>query len=114
MLRFASGKVSPHGVQAEIVLALMLIEPVFGQLGQDCVITSLTDGVHARQSLHDDGFAVDLRSKHLAREEKTVLWEAMRERLPPYYEVYLEDVGGPNEHFHIEYDWKGATSPVTI
>jgi hypothetical protein len=107
MLRFGSSLVSPHGVKPEIVLALLLVNEEFHRLGFDLIVTSLTDGVHSRQSLHDDGLAVDLRSQHLPKTIKTRLLKKMREALPPYYEVYLEDVDGPNEHFHIEYDWKG-------
>jgi hypothetical protein len=108
-VRFGSARVSPHGVKAEILLALLLVRDVWAHAGFDLVITSLTDGLHTKQSLHDDGFAVDLRSHHVPGAVKAVLLAQMRAVLPPYYEVYLEDAEQPNEHFHIEYDWKGHT-----
>ena len=108
MNRFPSTRVSPHGVRPEIVLALWLVAPLFAEYQADCAITSLTDGVHGPTTLHPKGLAVDLRSHELAAGDKLKLLEDMRDLLPPYYEVYLEDHGGPNEHYHIEYDWKGG------
>ena len=108
MIRFAHDRVSPHGVQPEIVLALLMADRVFAAFGQDCLITSLTDGVHSAATRHRQGLAVDLRSKTIPEDQKAHFIEGLRDALPPYYEVYLEDPGGENEHVHIEYDWKGA------
>jgi|Kansoi200Nextera_1026148.scaffolds.fasta_scaffold07572_1 hypothetical protein len=113
MMRFGSARVSPHGVTPEILLALLLVRDLWAHAGFDLVITSLTDGIHTKQSLHDDGLAVDLRSHHLPVAAKSVLLAQMRDGLPPYYEVYLEDAEQPNEHFHIEYDWKGLNGGIT-
>lgn len=107
MIRFGHGRVSPHGVQGEIVLALVMIEPIFRAAGYECIITSLTDGLHGPTTLHPKGLAVDLRSHHLPVAGKAALLAAMREALPPYYEVYLENPGQANEHYHVEYDYKG-------
>jgi hypothetical protein len=109
-IRFASDRVSPQGVRPEIVLALIIAAPLFAEYKQDCIITSLTDGAHTRTTLHHNGLAVDLRSHQLSRDDKVGLLEDLRDLLPPYYEVYLEDLGGKDEHFHIEYDYKGVAS----
>jgi hypothetical protein len=111
MIRFASDRVSPHGVQPEIVLALLIAAPLFAEYKQDCVITSLTEGEHTTGTLHHNGLAVDLRSHHLSPSDKVALLDDLRDALPPYYEIYLEDSGGRNEHFHLEYDYKGAPGP---
>lgn len=112
MIRLASDRVSPHGVQPEILLALMLVDPLFSEYKQDCIITSLTEGEHTKTTLHHQGLAVDLRSHTLSTSDKVGLLDDMRDQLPPYYEVYLEDSGGRNEHFHIEYDYKGGGRAV--
>lgn len=108
MLRFATATVRPQGIQPEIVLALVMVESVFAAFKQDCVITSLTDGEHTKAARHRQGLAVDLRSTTTPEDMKPYLLEGLREALP-YYEVSLTDLGGPNEHFHIEYDYTGAS-----
>jgi hypothetical protein len=107
MIYFASRRVNPRGIQAEIVLALVMVDPIFARYGSDTIIISLTDGLHTRATLHDQGLAVDLRSNHIPSPEKIALLGALHEALPPDYEVFLEEMGGLKEHFHIEYDWKG-------
>ena len=107
IIRFANDRVSPHGVRPEIVLALQIAAPLFAEYEADCVITSMTEGEHTATTLHHKGLAVDLRSHHLSQTDKLGLVDDLRDLLPPYYEVYLEDPGGNNEHIHIEYDYKG-------
>ena len=108
IIRFANDRVSPNGVRPEIVLALQIAAPLFAEYEADCIITSMTEGEHSSTTLHHKGLAVDLRSHHLSQTDKLGLVDDLRDLLPPYYEVYLEDVNGPNEHIHIEYDWKGG------
>lgn len=77
---------------------------VFGRAGLPVIVTSLNDGRHRNGSFHYSGRAADLRSKHVARDQKGPMLEALRAELGERFDVLLEDVGGANEHFHLEFD----------
>jgi hypothetical protein len=78
-----------------------------------CVITSGNDSIHKVGSLHARDKALDFRTRTLAdRADKFKFRDAMRGLLGPGYDVILEDVGGPNEHLHVEYDPKGQPSQL--
>ena len=91
------------GVQAEIVLALMVVEREFNALKtdpyQELVVTSCTDGVHKVGSLHYEGLAVDLRSRDLTSAQRQAFLMRLREALGPEFDVILE-----KDHFHLEFD----------
>jgi hypothetical protein len=93
--------VNPTGIKEEILLALLLIQPLFTRRGYSMVITSLLDGQHSRGSLHYKGLAVDLRRRHLSEEHVKEIFEEMKESLGSRYDVVLE-----SSHYHIEYDPK--------
>lgn len=85
---------------------------VFNELYKDrgyseCVLTSGTDSRHGYGSLHYVGLAIDIRSNVLksVEEKKQILGLAQR-ALGSEYDVVLEDLGGRNEHYHIEYQPK--------
>lgn len=59
-----------QGVANELWYALGFAGGVRYQMfGRDTIITSLREGTHKRQSLHDDGLAGDLRTVDLTIEE---------------------------------------------
>lgn len=68
------------------------------------VVTSINDGKHSRTSLHHVGHACDLRTKTLPT-VKAKRWFAaeVRRRLGSDFDVFLEDLGKPNEHLHLQY-----------
>lgn len=75
-------------------------ERVFSRRGITVVITSGMDGSHSRQSLHDDGFALDLRRWDAdARAVTDIIVAELRTELGPDYDVILEP-----DHIHVEYD----------
>lgn len=76
------------------------------RLNKEMVITSANDGVHRQGSKHYQNLAVDIRTKHLSNELKQTLLNLLRHELGSDYDVILEDLGGVNEHIHIEYDPK--------
>ncbi|HEV8459030.1 MAG TPA: hypothetical protein VGR44_12120 [Methylomirabilota bacterium] len=102
------------GVQPEIVLALQVADRLWQERGDALVVTSLRDGEHCDQSqgrpcpdgrahsLHYDGLAADLRSRHLAAGEVSSRVAELRSRLGPLYQVIAEP-----SHIHVEFD--GAT-----
>lgn len=68
-------------------------------------VTSGTDGTHRIGSKHSSGDAVDFRTKNfptLASKQRFVV--ALQQELGPEYQVFLEGLGTPNEHCHVEYD----------
>lgn len=94
--------VQPGGVQPEILLALLIAEPIWKQFGApELWVTSLTDGTHKAGSFHYAGKAVDLRVKNLP----VATWEQARASLAaavgPQYDVLLE-LDPP--HIHVEFD----------
>lgn len=77
----------------------------------ELVITSINDGVHGEKSRHYTDEAIDIRSKNFPDLElKKVFRRKLEHHLNNFYvaaisnrfRVLLEDVGEPNEHFHIQ------------
>ena len=91
--------VSLNGVRPEVVLALIVVDPILQSYGQELVITSCMDGRHKRASAHYTGRAVDLRIWDLTNNKQAV--DAMQEALGIDYDVILE-----SNHIHLEYDPK--------
>lgn len=78
-----------------------------------CVVTSGNDSKHGADSLHPKDRALDFRTRTIAeREDKFRFRDTLRAALGPDFDVVLEDVGGPNEHLHAEYDPKAAPSQL--
>ena len=76
-------------------------EAIFAQYGYECVITCGTDG-HTPDDPHYNGFAIDLRSKHLpAGLSHTILLD-MREAAGTDYYIFIEAEGTDNEHYHCQ------------
>ena len=70
-------------------------------------VTSCFDGKHGRHSRHYNLAALDFRSKDFPDLATKNEWlAAMRTELGPDFDVILEAVGTPNEHFHVEADPK--------
>jgi hypothetical protein len=92
------------GIKPELVVALMVAQSMFDGVQATMTVTSLVDGAHSQNSLHYKGFAVDLRSKNLSDDQKGTVLQALKSALGSDFDIILEGVGTPNEHFHLEYD----------
>jgi len=78
---------------------------LFKTIHGDMLITSALDGEHKRNSAHYSGLAVDMRTKNFPGvKEKHEFAFRVKQRLGERYDVILEDLGGPNEHLHVELD----------
>ena len=75
-------------------------------------ITSVLDGKHMQGSLHHEGRAIDLRSKHIPRKDLLQAHASLKASMGPDWDVLLEKQGLPNEHFHIEFQPKGTRAAV--
>lgn len=88
-----------------MLVALRVVEDAFSSIGCDTIVTSGNDGKHKDGSYHYVGRAFDFRTKHTGR--STAVVEAVKKELCPLgFDVILEDLHGPNEHLHCEYDPK--------
>lgn len=81
----------------QIVLAVLVATGVWGEDGDDLVVTSLADGAHSPTSLHYRGDAVDFRVSGVQDPVSKV--DRLRERLGGKdYDVIYEGT-----HIHVEY-----------
>jgi hypothetical protein len=79
-----------------------------------CVATSGNDSQHGQGSLHGFDRALDVRTRTIPRrDDKLAFLERVRARLGDRFDVILEDVGGANEHLHVEFDPKPQTRDNT-
>ena len=108
-----NGTVRLAGLQPEMDLALAAVNPVFGKCQLDTVITAGTeefkpDGtlIHARDSLHPRGYALDFRVKHIPDAVYSKLTSDLRAALKELDKAYQLIIH--KNHFHIEYDLKIA------
>lgn len=103
--------VNPAVCHPALLVALIVIDGAYRELGFDCVVTSLFDGTHKPDSLHTrDGVcrAADLRTKTLPRMDVPRLVDRIRWALGADYDVILEKFNEDGEHLHVEYDPKGG------
>lgn len=116
MIEIKDSSVRLHDIVPELVLGIVVFDQVLGMYGVNTVLTSANDGNHSAKSLHycREGKhtdkkcrAVDIRSHYpeLNGMERIVVTE-VKSRLGPNFDIVLEDEGGPNEHFHMEWDPK--------
>ena len=91
--------VNPIGIQAELLLALIIAERVYDEHGTELVITSLNDSYHSWTSLHYNGCAADLRVRDFPPSVKHAdVAEQIKSRLTKDYDVIAEA-----NHIHIEW-----------
>lgn len=98
MLRIKRG-VRLEGLQPQMTVALQVAEGLYRKYGEDCVVTSGTDGRHSVGSLHHCGRAVDLRNRTIPAAKRGQLVADLQDALGPEYDVLGED-----DHVHVEYD----------
>ena len=98
---FKDNTIGLSGLKPQLVLALIVVDQVMKEQGQQAVITSLNDARHSRTSRHYDGAAVDLRSRFFSHPEKILALckEALGNN--PDYDMIFE-----GNHFHLEYQPK--------
>jgi len=101
MLKFKKD-VPISGLQPEALDGIDICNAVFNSFGEDCIVTSTTDGDHMIGSLHYKGLAWDMRVWHVGDKEDEID-AALRCALPDTYDVLLER---SPEHWHCEFDPK--------
>ena len=105
-MRLKDSTIGLQALKPQLILALMIIDQVMKQFGQEAMITSLNDGRHSKTSLHYDGGGCDLRAKWFDNPQAVL--ETCEQALGnnPDFDIILEGAGTTNEHFHLEYQPK--------
>lgn len=98
--------VSLIGIQPQIAIALVIIDPILKMYGEQVVITEGTGGdPHMRSSKHRLGFAIDIRSKNIDDDGvKNDILADIRNALGDEYYAQISNQGKENECFHIQYN----------
>ena len=92
--------VSLDGISAHIERALPIIDQVYVDItGSEVTVTSTTDGVHSKHSLHYSGNALDLRTRDITDEQAGEIVLELKRLLDKEYDIVLE-----GDHIHFEYD----------
>lgn len=87
------------GLQPEALFGMLICQSVFGQEGQEFVITSVRDGVHKSGSFHYRGLAFDIRTRSLSGISVNEMATKLRCSLGSQFQVIVEA-----NHLHVEFD----------
>jgi hypothetical protein len=91
------------GLSTGILLAVIVAEGVYRELGYDLVVTAGIDGKHVDYSFHYDGNAVDLRTNNLPFDKTTAILKTIQSRLTADYFAQIEV-----DHIHIQFRPRGS------
>ena len=69
------------GLQLPMRRASIEADKIWRNLGQELVVTAGLDGAHSAGSLHYYGYALDLRSRYFAEEQKETAINRLQVRL---------------------------------
>lgn len=104
--------VSLKDLQPQMVLAALVVMDYFRSKGiPNMVITSCNDSTHMKGSLHYEGKAIDFRTHDITLSNRAA-WltgtflKDIKDALGAEFDCIVEDISGPNEHLHIEYQPK--------
>lgn len=91
--------VTLRGIQPEMVVALMIMEPVFLREGVELIITSCGDSQHSKNSRHYSGFGLDIRTRNLHKDDIPNVAAKLQTALGPEFKIIFEV-----NHFHLQYN----------
>ena len=88
-------------LKTQLVVAMMVVDRIYEDDGQELVVTSVNDSVHGTGSLHYSGNAFDARTNIFSEIEKDRVFKEIKEQLDADFDIVNEA-----DHYHIEYDPK--------
>lgn len=100
-MKFKDDSIGFQSLKPQLVLALIVIDQVMKEAGQEAVITSLNDARHSETSLHYDGGAADIRSNSFSHPESVLALCKQALGNSKDFDLILE-----SDHFHLEYQPK--------
>lgn len=89
-------------LQPQTVVAMIVADGVWNDLGAELVVTSGNDGTHMPTSLHYQGKAFDCRTHVFEEGQAARAVEILKAALGAEFDVILEHLGEPQEHCHVE------------
>ena len=97
-----------QGLKPQMALAYTILYGIFQRhVSLPCVITSASDGVHGPNSLHYNGLALDIRTRHVLESMLPVIVRDAKNELGEQFDVVLE-----TDHLHVEFDPKVPAKDV--
>jgi len=100
MIRIKRG-VNIKTLKPQIVLGLQVVNEVYLRHSvKECWITSADDSKHSRQTLHDFGYACDIRIWNIPEGINRInMVKEIKKYLGKQFDVVLEE-----DHIHLEFD----------
>ena len=91
-----------RGIKPQIAVAYTILCTIFQRhVSAPCVITSASDGTHGPNSLHYQGLALDIRTRHVIPAMLLLIVRDAKNELGDQFDVVQED-----DHLHVEFDPK--------
>jgi len=89
------------GLSIKMRPALIAMDRIWKNHGQELVITAGLDGTHSAGSLHYYGLAVDARTRYFDKQTQMKIKKELDDELGLNYDVVIEA-----SHLHLEFDKK--------
>ena len=87
------------GIQPEMLIGLMVIEPMFSAKGVDLVITSCTDSEHSNMSRHYIGYGLDIRTRDFDPDDLIPFEQELQLALGAEFYLKFEV-----NHYHLQFN----------
>lgn len=100
-MKFKDSSIGFQSLKPQLVLALIAVDQVMKECGQEAIITSINDARHGESSLHYDGSAADIRSRTFNNPETVLALCKQALGNSKDFDMILE-----SDHFHLEYQPK--------
>ncbi len=92
-----------NGLRVEMMVALMIIEPILKRYQQELVITSALDSKHSNRSRHYVGHGLDVRTRDIVGDVNEVVDKIKADLGSEYYVAFEKN------HIHISFN--GSVTP---